>query len=123
MTVRVTAKQTFSMSKADMASYIQDVLYHDPLYKRISEGNNGAYFSAVVRPGMPLVLSTDMTITLDEAEGQTVVRVGTTSQPLIFGDIFGMYNGYITGFLNKLEKAIETERHENMAVDQLRFVR
>jgi hypothetical protein len=123
MTVRVAAEQTFRMSKADMSAYVQDVLYHDPLYRRVSEGNSGAYFSAVVQPNVPLVLGTDITVTLDESDGTTRVQVSTLSQPMIMGDVFGMYDHYLEGFFGKLDKAIELERHENMTLDDVRFLR
>jgi hypothetical protein len=111
------------MSKADMATYVQDVLYHDPLYRRVSEGNNGTYFSAIVQPNVPLVLGTDMTVTLDEVEGETKVQVKIESQPFIMGDVFGMYYRYITVFFRKLDDAIKVERHESMALKNVQFVR
>jgi hypothetical protein len=123
MTVRVAAEQTFRMGKADMIPYIQDILYHDPLYKRVSEGNGGVYFSAIVQPNVPLVLGTDMTVTLDESDGATKVRVSTLSQSMIMGDVFGMYDRYVTGFLGKLDKAIKVERHEDLALDGVQFTR
>jgi hypothetical protein len=123
MTVRVAAKQTFRLDKADMKSYIQDVLYHDPLYKRVSEGNNGTYFSAVVQPNVPLVLGTDMTVTLHEIDGETIVQVKIESQPFVIGDVFGMYYRYLTAFFRKLDDAIKLERHDNMALKNVQFAR
>ncbi|MEP6774134.1 MAG: hypothetical protein ABJA50_00950 [Chloroflexota bacterium] len=121
MTVRVAAEQPFRLNKADMASYAQDVLSHDPLYKRVSEGNNGTYFSAVVQPNVPLMLGTDMTVTLDESDGITKVQVSTLSQPLIMGDVFGMYNRYMTEFFRKLNNAVKAERHTNLALNEIYF--
>ena len=123
MTVRVTAKQTFRMSKTDMASYVQDVLNHDPLYKRITEGNNGSYFSARVQPDVPLVLGTDMTVTLDETDGMTKVQVSTLSQPFIMGDVFAMHDGYISEFFRKLNNAIKAESPTNLALNEIYFSR
>jgi hypothetical protein len=123
MTVRVAAEQTFRLDKASMVSYVQDVLYHDPLYRRVSEGNNGAYFSAVVQPNVPLVLGTDMTVTLHEIEGETKVQVKIESQSFIIGDVFGMYYRYITAFFRKLDNAINLERHDTTTVKNVQFAR
>jgi len=123
MTVKVAGEQTFHLDKADMTSYVQDVLYHDPLYKRVSEGNNGAYFSARVQPNVPLMLGTDMTVTLAESGGITNVQVSTLSQPLIMGDVLGMYDRYITEFFGKLNNAIKAESDRSVVLNEIHFSR
>jgi hypothetical protein len=89
----------------------------------VSESNNGTYFSTVVQPNVPLVLGTDMNVTLDEVEGETKVQVKIESQPFIMGDVFGMYDRYAADFFKKLSNKIKVEKHENLEMAVIQFHR
>jgi hypothetical protein len=109
MTVSVTAQQTFQADKARVSSYVRETLDRNPIYKRVYERPDGARFSAIVRPNIPLILGTDISIRLEEVGDRTTVTATVESQAFIMGDAFGFYERYIREFFTALERIASAE--------------
>ncbi len=109
MTVRQVAEQTFPTDGASASKCVRDVLYGNRIYKRVYERPDGAHFSAIVQPNIPLVLGTDVTVALEEVGAQTRVIATVESQPAIMGDAFGFYERYVRDFFSALQRAMQTE--------------
>ena len=109
MTVRRSAAQSYELEVGHVATYVRQVLDTHSIYKRASErvSANGTtiIFYTNVQPDIPLILGTDMYVSLEPTAGHTQVTIKVESQPWIFGDIFGMYDRYISTFFSRLREA------------------
>jgi hypothetical protein len=116
MTVKQSGDSNFGaeIPFADIVAGVRKVLDSDETYKRTSEriGGDGrsVVFYTHIRPNMPLLLGTDMYIRVEPSGEQTRVSAATESQPLIIGDIFGMYGSHIRTFLERLNRELHRQK-------------
>jgi hypothetical protein len=123
MTVYVTGQQNFQGSIAEISEHVRKVLHSEALYKRITEMPDGTHFTATIRPRMPLLLSTALTVALEDTVSGTIVKVSTKSQSLILGDITGMYDGYIEDLFRRVNTSIKRERSKDLSVGSVYLTR
>ncbi|HYO50289.1 MAG TPA: hypothetical protein VEW94_10605, partial [Chloroflexia bacterium] len=110
---RRSAARSYELEVGQVAAYVRQVLDTHSIYKRTTErvSDNGTtrIFYTNVQPDIPLILGTDMYVSLEPTGGQTQVTIKVESQPWIYGDIFGMYERYISTFFSRLS---EEARHK-----------
>jgi hypothetical protein len=105
MTVRREKTIHFSSHPEAVRAAIDAVLSNERKY-RLKHHHDDVWTIRVHPVGWPLVLSTRLDIGLTQAVPTgAIVSLSTTSQRLIVGDIFGMYNGY----LNDLTTALKAQ--------------
>jgi hypothetical protein len=107
MTVRRSATEVLDAPMSVVAHKVRAALRQRP-YARTCEERGGEVFRTTVKTGVgwldPVVLGTDLEVRLNEQAGKTKVTVETRSQPMICGDIFGMYNRYIRRLLTEIRR-------------------
>lgn len=123
MGVHRIAQQAFNLNKADTATIVRNILHRNPIYKKLCEYNDGTTFRMTVRPNFPLILGTDMTVTLREVGDSTMVEAHVESQPWIIGDAFGFYDKYIRDFFLALDEEFSSKQLPLSALDKVSFKR
>ncbi|MGA8610117.1 MAG: hypothetical protein WB760_00070 [Xanthobacteraceae bacterium] len=109
MTVRRDSDDYFDAAPTVVAIAVRAVLARRPPYVRADEIKKDAVFTTNIKPHRWL-LGTDMTIQLQPSSGGTQVKVDTTSQPYIVGDVFDAYALYIRDFLRDLRGELSNLR-------------
>ena len=112
MTVIRNKIQEFAFPHDSVVSLIRKVLSEDQKsykYAQTEENVDGTSIKTRIKPNLPLLLSTQLFIEVDEVvEDNSSVTVKTKSQWYILGDIFNRYNKYIREFLEKLENELKS---------------
>ena len=102
MTVKRQGEATFAIEKATLVAATRTILAVNPIYKDTQESEDGN-FTTSVKPSFYL-LSTPMTISFEKVGTAITVKVSTTSQVFLMGDVFGYYDKYIHDFLDELKR-------------------
>lgn len=108
MTVILSATQSYSVNRHEMAWHVRNVLRRNRKYKAVREVEPDSHFTAVIRV-YPLLLNTDLDVELQRAGTGTQIAVTTTSQLIMVGDVLGFYNRFINDFLRALREEIAPE--------------
>lgn len=84
-------------------------------------GRSADRWELEIRPRIwPLLLATRVSIELHQSDTDSGVSVAlnTSSQPLIFGDVFGMYNRYLDRFAQRLHEEVARASSNSLSIDQ-----
>lgn len=97
MTVRRQRTMRFTGPPDAARAAIERVLAEDHRYRVLD--HDGDRWVVRIRPaGWPLVLSTELTIEIAGTTAHEVtIEAATRSQLLVMGDVFGVYEAYLTG--------------------------
>ena len=106
MTVRRTTAEQYPASKEEVFLALRVVLAGSQdgyRYVETSFFESAGGVSCRVRPKLwPLMMSTALTVQVDEDADGSLVTVETCSQFFIIADVFNFYNKYITDLLFSL---------------------
>ena len=105
MTLKRELAESFNIPSADISESILNILKgRQPSYKYVNTSQvQENYFKTTIEPNLwPLCLSTKFEVQIITDGSQSKVVAKTISQPYIFCDIFGLYNGYIQDFFSTL---------------------
>ena len=105
MTVKRELAESFNIPSADISESILNILKgKQPSYKYINTSQvQENYFKTTIKPNLwPLILSTKFEVQIIPDGPRSKVVAKTISQPYIFCDIIGCYNGYIQDFFSTL---------------------
>ena len=109
MTVKRELVEFFNSPSADTSESVLKILKGNQSsykYVNISEVHE-SYFMATIRPNFwPLLLSTKLEVQVIPDGSQSKVVAKTISQPFLFGDALGFYDGYIQEFLSTLRREL-----------------
>lgn len=109
MTVKKEQAEIFNYEAAIVSKAIQDALDgRGKSYKYVETVMlNEEHYKTTIKPSLwPLVMSTDFEVQILNENQLVKVVARTTSQPMVFGDIAGFYNGYIQDFLTRLRNTL-----------------
>ena len=105
MTVKRELAESFNIPSADISESILNILKgKQPSYKYVNTSEvKENHFKTTIEPNIwPLLLSTKFEVQIIPDGSQSKVVAKTISQPFLFGDVFGFYNGYIQDFFSTL---------------------
>ena len=105
MTVKRELAESFKVPSTDISESILNILKgRQSSYKYVKTAEvQENYFKTTIKPNYwPLFLSTKFEVQIIPNGSQSKVVAKTISQRYLFGDIFGMYNGYIQDFFSTL---------------------
>ena len=105
MTVKRELAESFNIPSADISESILNILKgKQPSYKYVNTSEvQENYYKTTIEPNIwPLLLSTKFEVQIISNGSQSKVVAKTISQPYLFGDVFGFYNGYIRDFFSTL---------------------
>ncbi len=103
MTVIRKGLEVFEIDKNIIINQIEKIIKQNKQYRKIREYDNKIIVN--VKPNI-FLLGTEMEIEIEQTGKKFAVKVKTTSQKLIMGDIFGYYDRYIREFLDALKYSI-----------------
>lgn len=108
MTVRRNALQSYQLDRATLTAQIREIVNSKTLYTKVQEvtNTNETIFNTTLRPKLPALLSTQLSIIVNGDAKQSVVQISVKSQSFIEGDIFGMYDQYTSDFFSNLRESI-----------------
>lgn len=105
MVVVRSMEQVYNLSPGVVTEQVESVIRSSTAYKLVRKSRIADETQVIARVNsrIPLTLSTDFIIEVRPTQDKTVVRMTTRSQPWIMGDIFGMYDRYLTNFAGQLQ--------------------
>ncbi len=109
MTVKRELVEFFNSPSADISESVLKILKgNQSSYKYVNASEvQENYFKATIKPNIwPIALSTKFEVQIIPYGSQSKVVAKTISQPYLFGDVAGFYDGYIQDFLSTLRTAL-----------------
>ncbi len=109
MTVKRELVEFFNSPSADISESVLKILKgNQSSYKYVNASEvQENYFKATIKPNLwPMFLSTKFEVQIIPDGSQSKVVAKTISQPYLFGDVLGFYDGYIQEFLSTLRTAL-----------------